>query len=145
MLSLKPQNVVDPRKDLPVNGRIVYYYYFLFFMIFFEGAFATSGVEGVATFNSGNGSIPTGMLILFNMGSIDADIYTSVANIKREVKESDSSNRLDFNDFYMVGIQPVVPQSRILDTGRIRPDFGLSPSEITRVHPHPIHRSFTSA
>lgn len=49
-----------------------------------KGAFATSGVEGVATFNSGNGSIPTGMLILFNMGSIDADIYTSVANIKRE-------------------------------------------------------------
>ena len=58
----------------------------LFFCLFFfsKGALATSGIEGVATF--GNGSIPAGMVLLFNMGSIDADIYTSVANIKKEVK-----------------------------------------------------------
>lgn len=56
-----------------------------FFVCFFsKGALATSGIEGVATF--GNGSIPAGMVLLFNMGSIDADIYTSVANIKKEVK-----------------------------------------------------------
>ena len=49
------------------------------------GAFATSGIEGVAAVNGANSSSPSGMLILFNMGSIDADLYSTVANIKKEV------------------------------------------------------------
>ena len=53
------------------------------------GARATSGIEGIATLTKpGKGDEskkPYGMLILFNMGSINADVYTSVANIKKEV------------------------------------------------------------
>lgn len=45
-----------------------------------KGVWATSGIEGIARLANDQG-----MLILFNMGSINADMYTSVANIKREV------------------------------------------------------------
>lgn len=44
-----------------------------------KGAWATSGIEGIARLANDQG-----MLILFNMGSINADVYTSVANIKKE-------------------------------------------------------------
>jgi hypothetical protein len=60
------------------------------YMVHGKGALATSGIEGIATLTktreNGKSSKPYGMLILFNMGSINADVYTSVANIKKEVK-----------------------------------------------------------
>lgn len=59
-------------------------------LIIFTGPLATSGIEGIATLTKpkkdGETLKPYGMLILFNMGSINADIYTSVANIKKEVR-----------------------------------------------------------
>ncbi|KZS16816.1 Neither inactivation nor afterpotential protein G [Daphnia magna] len=58
------------------------------YMVHGKGALATSGIEGIATLTKkredGKPSEPYGMLILFNMGSINADVYTSVANIKKE-------------------------------------------------------------
>jgi hypothetical protein len=60
------------------------------YMVHGKGALSTSGIEGIATLTktreNGKSSKPYGMLILFNMGSINADVYTSVANIKKEVK-----------------------------------------------------------
>ena len=45
-----------------------------------SGTWTESGIEGIARLANDRG-----MLILFNMGSINADVYTSVANIKKEV------------------------------------------------------------
>ncbi len=48
-----------------------------------EGMLASSGIEGIATFplRSNTSSTSHGMLILFNLGSIDANAYSRVANI----------------------------------------------------------------
>jgi choline dehydrogenase len=49
------------------------------------GIIGTSGIEGIGTFPASNSTTgPDGMLILFNMGSIDAAIYSKVANIRIE-------------------------------------------------------------
>lgn len=50
-----------------------------------KGVLATSGIEVIGHYKREGEPQPQGMLIVFNMGSVDADMYTSVANIRREV------------------------------------------------------------
>lgn len=64
--------------------------YFTFIIPQTTGSLATSGIEGIAMVtkpkkDEEESLKPYGMLILFNLGSINADMYTSVANIKKEV------------------------------------------------------------
>ena len=49
------------------------------------GVLASSGIEVIGHYKKEGEQQPQGMLIVFNMGSVDAELYTSVANIRREV------------------------------------------------------------
>jgi len=105
-----------------------------------KGAFATSGIEGVAAVNGANSSSPSGMLILFNMGSIDADLYSTVANIKKEAFHQwfPKSASLSQEGFVMISVC-LHPKSR--GHIRIRSTDPSQPPEIDPnylSHPHDV-------
>lgn len=71
-----------------------------FFFLHFTGVFAGSGIEAWATFTTNTSSSPKGMTILFNMGSVNAQTYGKVANIREEVREQPNPSQPNLNYIY---------------------------------------------